>query len=131
MSGKRVFLDTNVVIDLLAGDPKVLELLSEMDELLLPSQVVGELYYGAENSERKEHHIERIEAFLSRCRIISVDDRIAKEYGRVKRELKEKGTPIPENDVWIAATARTWGLPLLMSDAHFRGLELELWSLKE
>ena len=128
MSGKRVLLDTNVVIDLLAGDPEVLELLSEMDELLLPSQVVGELYYGAENSERKEQHLEGIEAFLSKCRIVPTDERVAKEYGRVKRELKEKGTPIPENDVWIAATSRTWGLPLLTGDAHFRGLELELWS---
>lgn len=128
MSGRKALLDTNIVIDLLAGEETVVDILSELDELLIPVVVVGELYYGAENSERREHHIEKVRTFLSKCSIIHLDEKVAEQYGRVKKELKDKGKPIPENDVWIASIAKTLDTQLISNDAHFRELEIELLS---
>jgi len=54
----------------------------------------------------------------------------AKKYGEIKNRLKEKGHPIPENDIWIAAIAQQYALTLVTRDAHFEGIEnlkIEVW----
>ncbi len=51
--------------------------------------------------------------------VLSVDAETARHYAAIRRELKDAGTPIPENDLWIAALVRQHGLPLLSNDAHF------------
>ena len=47
------------------------------------------------------------------------DEAVAEEYGRVKGELASQGTPIPDNDIWVAAAAIQRGLPLVARDRHF------------
>ncbi len=59
------------------------------------------------------------EDFLQRCKIISVDKDAAVSYGSIKAQLKIKGKPIPENDIWIAAVAHSKNLPLFTTDNHF------------
>jgi tRNA(fMet)-specific endonuclease VapC len=61
--------------------------------------------------------------FLSQYTIISIDKDIAKSYGEIKAELVKKGSPIPENDIWIAATAKTHQFVLSTFDAHFSNIE--------
>lgn len=126
MSGKGALLDTNVVIELLSGKEEVLDRLSEYDELLLSMVVVGELYYGAENSGRKTHHLQLIDAFLEQCTLLPVDQKVSERYASLKMSLKRKGKPIPENDIWIAATALAHDLELLSSDAHFQELDIRV-----
>lgn len=61
---------------------------------------------------------------------LSPTDRTADEYARIKHELAKAGTPIPENDIWIAASAREHGLPLVTCDGHFQvvgGLTIQDW----
>jgi predicted nucleic acid-binding protein len=53
------------------------------------------------------------------CRILFVDEGTAGTYADVRHELKNSGHPIPSNDLWIAALARQYGLPLLSRDRHF------------
>lgn len=69
----------------------------------------GELFFGAAKSGRASENTERIEEFPSGRAIIGCDLTVAREYGRVKWRLKAKGRPIPENDIWIAATALSHG----------------------
>lgn len=119
MAGKIYLLDTNVIIDLFAGEKKVAEKLAIADKLYVPSIVLGELYYGAHNSGKKSHHLKQIKEFTGICEVVDVDEETASHYGEVKAQLKKKGTPIPENDVWIASLAMQHKLTLLTSDKHF------------
>jgi tRNA(fMet)-specific endonuclease VapC len=75
------------------------------DEVFVPAITLGELYYGARKSPRFEANINRIDAFAATMAILGCDEATARQYGRVKDDLRAKGRPIPENDIWIAAVA--------------------------
>jgi tRNA(fMet)-specific endonuclease VapC len=90
--------------------------------VFVPSIVIGELYYGAENSTQVAENIARVDQFESAMTILDCDGSVAREYGRLKHQLKRMGTPIPENDIWIAAMALRHGLTLASRDAHFSGI---------
>lgn len=57
--------------------------------------------------------------FLSRVRILPVTAQTAVCYAEIRGKLKKAGTPIPENDIWIAALAKEHALPILTGDFHF------------
>lgn len=99
-------------------------------EFYITSTILGELYYGAYRSGRVVENLKRIEVFKQRCQTLACDAQTAQEYGRLRQALAAKGRPIPENDIWIAAIALQYGLPLVMRDQHFQvvdGLVLQLW----
>ncbi len=120
----RCLLDTNIVIALLAGEKSVLEALSEVDEVFLSNVVLGELYYGAFKSRRSLDNIERIEELAENSVVISCDEHVARKYGEIKNTLRAQGRPIPENDIWIAATAIYYKLTLITRDRHFEEVEI-------
>lgn len=129
MSGKYL-LDTNIVIALFGEDVAVLQRLSEAQEVFLSSIVLGELHYGAQNSARVAENVARIEALRADSAVLVCDATTAVHYGQVKSELKQAGTPIPENDIWIAAIARQHGLTVVSRDQHFdsvKGGKAEMW----
>ena len=129
MSGKRL-LDTNIIIAFLGGDLQVQERLDAVSELLLPLVVLGELYYGAVHSGRPQQNAAEVERFARSCVVLGIDVETAQLYGSIKAELRRKGRPIPENDLWIAACARQHDLVLVTRDRHFNqvaGLLTEAW----
>ncbi len=131
MSGERVALDTSVAIDVLASQADAL-LSPSISEYLLPVPVIGELRYGALNSRKTEENLARVEALVARCRILNVTAATAVVYARLRLELKQKGSPIPENDLWIAALCVEHQVPLADSDAHFGAVEgLQRWRPEE
>jgi tRNA(fMet)-specific endonuclease VapC len=72
----------------------------------------------------------RIDAFRSTIVILPCDESTAEYYGRIKNELRVAGTPVPENDIWIAAIASQYQLDLLSNDSHFdkvKGIERKYW----
>lgn len=117
----RVCLDTNAYSDLRKGKPGLDKLLEEAEEILVPAPVIGELEYGFLLGSRARENEEELADFLSLpgVREIPVSRGIAERYAYVKASLRKRGTPIPENDVWIAAVALETGSRLLTSDAHF------------
>ena len=102
MSGNSVALDTSVAIGVLAGQAGSL-LSQPVEEFLLPVPVVGELQYGALNSRRSAQNLAEVERLVTRCRVLDITAATAAIYARLRLALKEKGKPIPENDLWIAA----------------------------
>lgn len=74
----------------------------------MPAIALGELYYGARKSAR-----------AAASAVLACDAATAAAYGEIKAELRARGTPIPENDLWIAALARHHRLTLVCRDAHF------------
>src|SRR5437868_1617836 len=105
MAGEKLLLDTNIVIDWFAVDSVVIANLKRAKQIFIPSIVIGELYFGAELSVRKEENFGKIAGLIRDFKIFSVDAKTSKFYGSIKANLKIAGTPIPENDIWIAAIA--------------------------
>ena len=123
MVNGRYLLDTNVIIALFAKDPRIHDRLETAEEVFVPSIALGELYFGAYKSSKIADNLARIDEFALNNAVLSCDTAIAKKYGEIKNRLKEKGQPIPENDIWIAALAQEHDLTLITNDTHFTVVE--------
>lgn len=126
----RYLLDTNVIIALFARDAEVQLAINTATELFVSSTVVGELFYGAQNSGRRQQNISRIKQFIANYSVLDCDSQSAEFYGQIKAQLKKKGKPLPENDIWIAAVAEQYGLIVATRDKHFLEIETittEIW----
>lgn len=119
----RFLLDTSVVVAFLRGDPAVTQRINAAEELFISSIVLGELYLGARLSARAEENVSEIESFATLTRVISCDQGTADLYASIKLRLRAKGRPLPENDIWIAATAQQHRLTLVSRDAHFQEVD--------
>lgn len=126
----RYLLDTNIVIAVFAGEESVLSRVEAAAAVFVPVIVLGELFYGARQSARSQANIERLHAFAATAALLACDAGTAMAYGEVKAILRSQGTPLPENDVWIAALARQHDLPVVSRDRHFEAvpeLTVERW----
>jgi tRNA(fMet)-specific endonuclease VapC len=126
----NVLLDTNIIIGLFANDQAILARLSKTDHIFIPSIVLGELYFGAYKSTHTEQNVRRIEEFVTTGAVLVCDAVTAAHYGQIKKALREKGRPLPENDIWIAALARQHNLTVVSRDQHFKeidSLPVEAW----
>ncbi|HTX34731.1 MAG TPA: type II toxin-antitoxin system VapC family toxin [Bryobacteraceae bacterium] len=115
----RFLLDTNIVIAVLAGDEAVLANLDLASEVFVPVIVLGELFFGAAKSGRPLENAAKVNRFAAGNSILNCDLPVAREYGRLKQDLREKGKPLPENDLWIAAIANCYQLIVATRDRHF------------
>ena len=119
---KKISLDTNAYSALIAGDVTVLDALGEAAEVYISIFVIGELYYGFTNGSKEKKNREILNHFLKKptVKIIHTTMETAEIYGRLKTNLKGKGTPVPINDLWIASHAIEAGSFLLTFDSHFK-----------
>ena len=119
MSGNSLLLDTCVVVKHFRDATAVANKLAGYEYLYLPQHALGELYYGAYRSARPEKHLAQIERFLAAVDVLNPDEETSRLYGQIATALAVAGTPIPQNDIWIAAMALQTGLPLATCDDHF------------
>lgn len=119
MSG--LVLDTNAYSRLFRGDAGAAKALREATEIHVPLIVIGELLAGFAGGARPERNRDALAEFMAapRVSLMRPDERTAHRYASVVTALRDAGRPIPTNDVWIAALALQFGLPLLTFDAHF------------
>jgi tRNA(fMet)-specific endonuclease VapC len=97
--------------------------IAALDEAFASVVVIGELLYGARLSLNPDKNLALVGSFASSITVLSCDRVTAEAYARLKQGLRKKGRPIPDNDLWIAATAVQHGLTLFSSDAHFDGVD--------
>ncbi len=114
-----MILDTNGLSALAEGEPGLEPLLRRAAQVAIPVIVLGEYRYGISQSRNHVQYEQWLAEYLPSFRILDVDERTTISYSSVRRELKKAGTPIPSNDVWIAALCRQHSLPLLSRDRHF------------
>lgn len=117
---KEYALDTNIIIDLFKGNREIADKIDQAKNIYLPIPALGELYLGAESSDRKQHHLQQIKTLLRLVQILNTSEQTAEIYGSIKTHLKRQGKPIPENDIWIAALAKEHNLPVVTRDNHFK-----------
>lgn len=117
----RLALDTNRYTDLCRGDASVVEAVELADEVWLPFIVVGELRAGFAVGNQQARNQAVLHRFLMKpgVRVLYADDQTTHHYAMVYRQLRKQGTPIPTNDMWIAALVLQHSLSLCDRDAHF------------
>ena len=117
----RIALDTNAYSALLRGHTDVAAVIRRSRAVLVPGVVAGELLYGFRLGSRFEENAARLEAFLAApgVDLLPVTRTSADRFGRIAAALRQKGTPIPTNDIWIAAQVMESGAELLTYDHHF------------
>lgn len=113
MTGSNILLDTSIVIELFKGNPSVTSSLENHQSVNIPFAVLGEIYLGAYRSSNSKKHLKQINDFLKKCNVLIADNETANYYALIKTELLNKGKPIPENDIWIAAVAKQYELKLI------------------
>ena len=124
---KKAVLDTCLLIDLFDGDNRAAKAISSFDRVLVPVEVVGEFRAGVDSATRRGRlQEERLTEFLNDEAVTVLDATIetAGCYARLFRMLKERGTPLPTNDVWIASAALCNGAALLTADPHFKAIPI-------
>ena len=114
-----MILDTNGLSALVEGDGALRLILRQAAQLAIPVIVLGEFRYGISQSRHRPHYERWLAEYLSDYRILDIDERTAIPYGAIRAELKIAGTPIPGNDLWIAALCRQHSMPIISRDRHF------------
>ncbi|MEI9952011.1 MAG: type II toxin-antitoxin system VapC family toxin [Pseudomonadota bacterium] len=122
-------LDTNAYVELLKGNAEVANLVRNAEQLVFSMVVVGELLFGFRNGSRYDKNLALLDEFLNQpwVEVQLVTRTTADRFGRIAAALRKEGTPIPSNDIWIAAHAFETGAELISFDRHFesvRGLPL-------
>ncbi|MFY9621282.1 MAG: type II toxin-antitoxin system VapC family toxin [Pyrinomonadaceae bacterium] len=109
----RFLLDTNILIALFAADHTIQRHLNEPGAFYVPVVALGELYYGALKSSRVDENVARIDQLAASSSLLGCDNQTSRHYGEIKNNLRAKGRPIPENDIWIAAVAKQYRLTVV------------------
>lgn len=119
MSG--VLLDTSAYSGFKRGNPEIKSALQTAESVALSAVAVGELLAGFHKGAQRRKNEEEFAAFLDspRVSVLPVDEDTAERYAVILDALRQAGTPIPTNDIWIAACAMQYGLTVLTTDAHF------------
>lgn len=119
---RRVLLDTSAYSALVRGHAGVQQALGEADEVALSVVVLGELRAGFLGGGRAASNEKVLRRFLEepRVQVLDVDEETASRYAVIRDDLRRRGTPVPVNDVWIAATASQHGLRVLTTDRDFQ-----------
>jgi predicted nucleic acid-binding protein len=117
----RVALDTNRLTDLFQGDAALAEWLGTCDEVWVPLVVLAEIKAGFHGGSRVQRNEVILRAFLAKSTVaLLLPDRdTAEQYARLFVQLKRAGTPVPDNDLWIAAMTLQHDLVLVTRDQHF------------
>jgi predicted nucleic acid-binding protein len=117
----RVALDTNRLTDLFQGDAALAAFLGTCDEVWIPFVVLGEMKAGFYGGIRQTQNEALLSNLLSRetVGILYAGRETTEQYARLFVQLKRSGTPVPDNDLWIAAVAIEHDLAVITRDRHF------------
>jgi tRNA(fMet)-specific endonuclease VapC len=122
---KRILVDTNIYVAFKRNEQPAVELLRQAEHIGMCTVVLGELLAGFRCGSRETENRRELDQFLDspRVEIFTIDEETAEFYAGVFRVLKEKGRPIPSNDLWIAASTLRHGFALATLDDHFRHID--------
>ena len=125
-----MMLDTNALSAWADADSALLKILPKDRLWHLPVVVIGEFLFGIRRSRDRSTLELWMNAVMESCALVVVDEVTADHYAAIREELRLAATPIPENDIWIAALCRQHVMTLASRDGHFdriRGLKRLSW----
>jgi tRNA(fMet)-specific endonuclease VapC len=125
-----LLLDTNAYVALMHGHAGTANKVRRAERIIMSAIVVGELIFGFRNGSRYEKNISELDDFLENrfVEFLPVSYTTADRFGRISAFLRQNGTPMPSNDIWIAAHAIESGAELVSFDRHFEHIEGLVWT---
>ena len=122
---KKALIDTNIYSLAMKGESSVVEILRQIDVIGISTISIGELYSGFPNGRWEAENKAELSFFLDSPRVVvhGIDVETAEFYALILNNLKKAGTPIPTNDIWIAAVAVQHGYKLFTKDKHFNAVQ--------
>jgi len=122
---KGLCLDTNAYSDFMRGREAAVALIEAADQVWMPFVVLGELRAGFSKGSRSAINEAELTEFLASpyVAIAGAVDATSRIYARVFDSLRRRGSPIPTNDLWVAACALEQHAALFTYDAHFAAVE--------
>lgn len=129
---KRIIIDTNFYSAFKRNDSEAVALLRRAECIGINSIILGELLAGFRCGNKEKQNRHELDQFLDspRVQLLAVDDETAEFYAQVFPELRQKGRPIPSNDLWLAASALQHGFALATYDDHFDSINGLLLALR-
>ena len=125
-----MILDTNALSAAADREPGALEVVAKAERLAVPVIVLGEYRLGIAQSRRRTEYENWLGEWIGAVTVLDIDEETTHHYAAIGLELKRSGTPIPANDLWIAALCRQHAMPLVSRDRHFdlvKGLQRIDW----
>lgn len=121
----KILLDTNAYTKLLSGNETILNLIAKSDIVYMSIFVLAELYTGFKGGKKELENRNILTSFLQKrtVKILPATNETAERFALIKNQLIRKGTPIPINDLWIAASAMESGAVLVTFDEHFKKID--------
>ena len=115
-------LDTSAYSHFKRGATQPLELIRQARSIVLPAVVLGELRTGFRLGSRPTENETELSLFLAESivTIAEIGDRTSALFAELVCDLRRQGTPLPTNDIWIAAAAAETGTTVLTYDEHFK-----------
>jgi len=117
----KIILDKSGYAGFKMGNPEIVEYLTRANIIFISPIVLGELMFGFINGARFQQNMDELDQFINHEAVeeIQIGKITADRYSRIAAQLKRNGTPIPANDIWIAAQAMEYGAELVTMDRHF------------
>ncbi|MCA1785701.1 MAG: type II toxin-antitoxin system VapC family toxin [Desulfobacteraceae bacterium] len=118
---KKILIDTNIYSNAMRGDHEITGMLKKMEKIGISVISIGELLSGFKGGTSESKNRKELDFFLDSPRVVlyPLDIVTSEYYSEIINSLKKAGTPVPTNDIWIAAIAFQHGLKLFTRDAHF------------
>lgn len=125
MAIDSIIIDTNAYACFKRGESEAIEVIRHVPFITFNAVILGELLAGFVVGSRESFNRQELKQFFRspRVKILAVDDGTAECYAKIYKGLKQKGCPIPTNDMWIAATAIQYNLAVFTYDGHFKSIE--------
>jgi tRNA(fMet)-specific endonuclease VapC len=133
MEMKKIIIDTNAFSSLAKGDESVLDELGKAATVYLSIFVLGEILAGFIGGTKEKENRKFLARFKTKptVKILHATENTSELFARIKNTLKKAGTPIPTNDIWIAAHAIESGAQLITYDSHFKVIHgLQIWDVE-
>ena len=127
----KILLDTSAYVGFKKNVKDILDLIMRAELVLISPVVLGELMFGFRNGLRFKENMDELNRFLQHeaVELVQIGEMTSDRYSRVAIQLKKQGTPIPTNDIWIAAQAVEHGAELITSDQHFEKIHGLMYTL--
>ena len=117
----KILLDTNAYVGFKCDINEVVDVIASAEQIFFCPIVLGELMFGFRNGRKFEKNMQDLNQFLAHdaVELVLIGKTTSDRYSRIAAQLRSQGTPIPTNDLWIAAQTIEHGAELITSDRHF------------
>lgn len=127
----KILLDTNAYVGFKRNVVEMVDFIVSAESIVFSPIVLGELMFGFRNGTRFKENMEDLNSFLDHevVELVQIGKITSDRYSRIAEQLKRQGTPIPTNDIWIAAQTIEHGAELISSDKHFEKISSLVYTI--